>query len=210
MVMDGHIIIFVCTKNEIFERSEIEQNLKTEFSSQKEAADNRKELTRLRLTLDYQEGVRDMIERNFIKIEDNQERLSKSLQIFCVSSMDYQKIKGIRSKKDGKPKVYRKLEETEIPQLKKVLWDESIKKRKNAIKVGYRHLRRVFKSIYSKLNEEKTENEGKRKRAIFCKDTCSESSTIDINSVLNELESNTNTHFLKLRNNLTNTLNDID
>ncbi|KAH8048053.1 hypothetical protein JL720_15915 [Aureococcus anophagefferens] len=126
LLMDGAYgrLIFVATQSDVLQRSEVVRALKLDAAaSLYDCAVARNAYTRDRVKADFYAGLQDMdraagdAPRSAAELE-----AQFTMPVYCVSSVDYQKLKGVRGD-DGPPQVYdaASLAATEIPALTRSL-----------------------------------------------------------------------------------------
>jgi len=118
LLMDGQFgaLAFVATQSDVLERSEACRSLKLPRDTTLRAcAEARNEYTAGRLRKDFHAGLRELAEQAG---EADAAALTArfELPVFAVSSVDYQKLAGLRPG-DGPPRVWRSQEESGIPRL---------------------------------------------------------------------------------------------
>lgn len=110
-LMDGQYgtIAFIATQSDVLERSEAIRSLKLpQSTSLRECAVARNTYTERRLKQDFREGLRELAEQ----AGDSSFEPSKfDLPVFTVSSVEYQKLSGLRPT-DGNSRVWGDIEET--------------------------------------------------------------------------------------------------
>ena len=116
MLMDGQYgqLAFVATQSDVLERSEAVRSLKLPpDTTLRECAEARNAYTRRRLRQDFHAGLAEMAEESG---DASFDAASFELPVFCVSSLEYQKLAGLRPH-DGAPKVWSDMEQTMVPAL---------------------------------------------------------------------------------------------
>lgn len=118
LLMDGQFgaLAFIATQSDVLDRSEAVRSLRLPAgTSLLQCAQARNQFTVQRLKQDFHAGLREMAAQ--AGSADADALVSRfDLPIFTVSSMDYQKLKGLRPA-DGPPRVWATPEQTLIPRL---------------------------------------------------------------------------------------------
>jgi hypothetical protein len=81
-----------------------------------------------------------------------------SLPVFCVSSVDYMKLAGIKKVQDGPPKVWSEVEGTEIPALTRHINQQTLARRKIIVRQQCDAVLRFCSSIISYFNDVDSED----------------------------------------------------
>ena len=120
LLMDGQFgsLAFIATQSDVIERQEAIRSLSLPHgTSLRECARARNEYTRRRLGQDFKAGLREMARDAGEGAARGDALAAKhALPVFTVSSVEYQKLKGLRSA-DGSSRVWSEIEDTEIPGL---------------------------------------------------------------------------------------------
>ena len=117
LLMDGQYgqIVFVATQSDDMHASELRDNLGLDLPKdmplrerRSKCAAARNEYTRARILSDFHEGVLEMSRAAGEEVDVESVRDKYHLPVFCVSSVDFQKLAGLR-RGDGGPAVWRQV-----------------------------------------------------------------------------------------------------
>ena len=130
--MDGQFgaLAFIATQSDVIERAEAQRALKLpEGTPLRECARARNTYTATRLAQDFKAGLRELARDAGDR--DGGERLAAkhSLPVFTVSSVEYQKLCGLRPS-DGPAHVWADVEDTQLPALIRHVQRQALVRRK--------------------------------------------------------------------------------
>jgi hypothetical protein len=136
LLMDGKMsgaVAFVATQTDILQRSEVIASLKLARSTTiAECAQARNAFTKQRLKKDFFDGIAEMAMAAGDNVTRGSIEARYDLPVFCVSSVDFQKLAGLRPL-DG-PSIWTEAASTEIPSIVKHLHEQAIVRRAIAVK----------------------------------------------------------------------------
>ena len=170
LLMDGAYgrLIFVATQSDVLQRSEVVRALKLDAgASLYDCAVARNAYTRDRVKADFYAGLQDMdraagdAPRSAAELE-----AQFTMPVYCVSSVDYQKLKGVRGD-DGPPQVYdaASLAATEIPALVDFVHAASLSLRARKVALQTRSLLAFAESLESVVAAKPGTGEERAERA---------------------------------------------
>jgi len=157
LLMDGQFgsLAFIATQSDVIERAEALRALALPpGTSLRECARARNAYTARRLALDFKAGLREMA-RDAGEGVAGADRLAAkhSLPVFTVSSVEYQKLRGLRPA-DGPARVWAELEDTQLPPLIRHVQRQALVRRKALSLRRCEAMRDFALSLLSLLNHE--------------------------------------------------------
>jgi len=138
LLMDGQYgqIVFVATQSDDLHASELRDNLGLNLAHDMPlrerralCAKARNDYTRKRILDDFHEGVLEMSRAAGEDVDPQIIRERYDLPVFCVSSIDFQKLAGLR-RGDGAAAVWRDAAGTEVPALREFVHERTLKRRR--------------------------------------------------------------------------------
>eukprot|EP01122_Echinamoeba_exundans_P016614 TRINITY_DN8479_c0_g1_i1.p1 TRINITY_DN8479_c0_g1~~TRINITY_DN8479_c0_g1_i1.p1 ORF type:complete len:1374 (+),score=380.54 TRINITY_DN8479_c0_g1_i1:97-4218(+) len=192
LLMDGlySTITFIATHADQLNRTEMVKNLKLPRDTPLlEVAKARNAYTRTRIKADFKAGLEEMA-RNAKQSADAVR--SFYLPVFTVSSFDYQKCVG-HFAADGGPSTFVDPEDTEIPALKRYVYELTIRRRHEAI---VRYLNRVqafMANVEHFLSDEGTQDRDSRERIYELFMECKKGLTATLDQQLQALQTDLDT-----------------
>ena len=166
--MDGQFgsLAFIATQSDVIERVEAIRSLSLpEGSTLRECATARNAYTARRLASDFKAGLREMA-RDAGEGASGGERLAEkhTLPVFTVSSIEYQKLMGLRES-DGKARVWKDVEDTQLPPLIRHVQRQALVRRKALSKRRCEAVNDFATSLLSLLQHETRLPQGVRDAA---------------------------------------------
>ena len=121
LLMDGAYgsLVFVATQSDVLQRSEVQQSLQLpRHTSLAECAQARNDFTKQRIQTDFIDGLVEMGRASGDVVDRAELQKKFQLPVFCVSSLDHQKLSGVRNN-DGPALVWSDEADTQVPALRK-------------------------------------------------------------------------------------------
>lgn len=116
--MEGSVV-FVATQSDVLQPHEIRRALNLhQDATVRECAAARNKFTSERVASDFLDGLIEMATAAGDTVDRGEYAQKFKLPVFTVSSMDFQKISGLRSDEDGGPDVWMNARGTQIPKLR--------------------------------------------------------------------------------------------
>jgi hypothetical protein len=182
LLMDGQYgaLLFIATQSDVLVASEIADNLKLSRSSPVSTlAAARNAFTRERIQKDFIDGLAEMSAAGGEKVDRAALAARFQLPVFCVSSMDFQKLTKVRTR-DGPPQVWSRAEETELPALQRFVHEATLRRRTVIVTRHADALSTFCRGMEDYLQSDGTADGAKRAAAKAAFDGCSK----DLGAVL--------------------------
>ena len=138
LMMDGKMsdsMVFVATQSDVLSTPEVVRSLGLpESATVLDCARARNRFTAARIQRDFIDGLMEMAERAGDTVDRASFAQRFKLPTFCVSSMDYQLLSGLRSAADGAASAFADTADTQIPALQRHVLAATLSQRTRKIR----------------------------------------------------------------------------
>eukprot|EP00040_Diaphanoeca_grandis_P035195 m.220660 g.220660 ORF g.220660 m.220660 type:complete len:926 (+) comp33324_c1_seq1:67-2844(+) len=156
LLMDGKMsnsLVFIATQSDVLQEAEIVRSLKLPLgTTTTDCARARNKFTAARIKRDFIDGLVEMAVAAGDAVDRSDFEARFNLPTFCVSSMDYQKVTGIRAAGDGKPEAFSDALDTQIPALRQYVLDATLSQRTRKISLFGNRLKEMMDSLIQFCN----------------------------------------------------------
>jgi len=172
VIMDGQVgsLVFVATQTDSISALEVRRQLKLEpNASVPECAKQRNLYAKEQIGKHFYAGLREVSKQSNSKDDLSDDALRARygvLPVFTVSAKDYQKLTGL-DKNDGGAKVWSRLDQTEVPQIRALAAQLTLRRRREIVRQAVEGVQRLCEGLLATAHALTASAEKEELRAAF-------------------------------------------